>query len=222
MLLLIDTYNVLHVVGVLPPEIAGLDTSGLASLIIRSRWRDHECQLMCDGTPKGATAPESERVRICYAGPGGSADDAIAECVAESSSPRRITVVSNDREVQREARRRRCRVMSAETFLTQLVEDMKKSGSGGQNLSPPSQSVQEWVEEFELSDELDLKSAPPPPPPPPKPKPKPKQTEKKGERTNPEESGAPKSNSKEDLDSIDKIDMNDLIDEDGNWRGPES
>lgn len=218
MLLLIDTYNVLHVVGVLPPEIAGLDASGLASMLIRSRWRNDECRLMCDGTPKGSPAPESERVRICYAGPGGSADDAIAECVAESSSPRRITVVSNDREVQREARRRRCRVMSAETFLTQLVEDREKSAKGIQNLEPPSQSVQEWVEEFELSDELDLKSAPPPP----KPKPKPKPKEKKVERTNPKEAGSPKRSSTDDLDSIDKIDMNDLIDEEGNWRGPES
>ena len=37
--LLIDAYNVLHVVGVLPPDLAGIDLEELAILIAKSRFR---------------------------------------------------------------------------------------------------------------------------------------------------------------------------------------
>lgn len=208
MTLLIDTYNVLHVVGVLPPEIAGLDTSSLASLLIESRWRGEKCVLVCDGKPTGKPAPESKFIRICFAGPGVSADEVIAGFVKASSAPRRITVVSNDREVQRDARRRRCRIMSAETFLSLLSEDAEKST----NATPVSEqslgSVEDWVEEFNVADQLDLESTFPPKKDPPKLTPN-------SESKNTKES-------KSDLDSIDDLNMNDLIDEDGNWRGPDT
>jgi hypothetical protein len=48
----------------------------------------------------------------------------------ESSHPRRITVVSNDREVQRSARRRGARVLGAEAFLRQLAQDAAAAPRG--------------------------------------------------------------------------------------------
>ncbi len=56
--LLVDTYNVLHVTGVLPPELAGLEPMGLAELIARSRYRAREARLVCDGVKERATADE--------------------------------------------------------------------------------------------------------------------------------------------------------------------
>ena len=49
-----DAYNVLHVTGILPPEIAGPDLPALARLVARSRYTDRACWLVCDGAPPGA------------------------------------------------------------------------------------------------------------------------------------------------------------------------
>lgn len=126
-MLIVDTYNVLGVTGVLPPELAGLDAGGLAGLVGRSRWRRGGAVLVCDGTGggdrPGAEAWGDGDVRVVYAGAGRDADGHIRRMVLESTSPRRLTVVSSDRAVQRSARVRRCRVVDSATFLRGLVRD---------------------------------------------------------------------------------------------------
>ena len=104
--LIVDTYNVLHVVGVLPPDLAGIDTQGLIDLIGRSRYRGERAFLICDGrprerAPRGRFGPLSVR----YAGGGSTADELIEALIQTSSSPRRLTVVSSDRQIVRAARR---------------------------------------------------------------------------------------------------------------------
>ena len=47
--LLVDTLNVLHVTGVLPPELAGPEPADLAAWIERSRYRRQKVSLVCDG-----------------------------------------------------------------------------------------------------------------------------------------------------------------------------
>ena len=126
--LIVDTYNVLGVTGVLPPDLAGLDAGGLAALVGRSRWRRGGCVLVCDGTgggvQRGGGYEDHAGVRVVYAGPGRDADGHIRRLVLESSAPRRLTVVSSDRAVQRSARVRRCRVVDSPTFLRGLVRDV--------------------------------------------------------------------------------------------------
>jgi len=123
-MLVVDTYNVLHVTGVLPPDLAGLDAPDLAELVAASRWGRHHAVLVCDGTkPRGMRDAERGHVRVTYAGGGASADAHIERLLEDSSHPRRMTVVSNDRAVQRAARRRGAKVLGAEAFLRQLVAD---------------------------------------------------------------------------------------------------
>jgi uncharacterized protein YegJ (DUF2314 family) len=143
--LIIDTYNVLHVVGVLPPELAGIDTEGLVDLIGSSRYRHQAVTLACDGTPapggRGAAGGGRRggrragrapgRVSVRYSGSEATADDLIARLIRRSSIPRRLTVVSSDRAVQREARRRRCHVLSSEAFLRRLVADREARPRNG-------------------------------------------------------------------------------------------
>ena len=52
MLIIVDTYNVLHVVGVLPPEIAGVDTAGLIELLARSRYRGRRSRFRSQRTKR--------------------------------------------------------------------------------------------------------------------------------------------------------------------------
>jgi hypothetical protein len=123
---IVDTYNVLHVVGVLPPEEAGIDLPGLIRLIQHSRYRDERVELICDGTPREDVPPGKRRATIVrYSGPSRKADDVIAKMIRSSSIPKRLTIVSSDNEVIRVARKRRCRILASEVFLRQLANDVR-------------------------------------------------------------------------------------------------
>ena len=125
--LIIDTYNLLHVTGILPPEIAGIDVPGLIRLLHQSRYRHERIDLVCDGSPR-ADVPSGRAggVHIRYAGPGKEADGLIARMIQQSSSPRRLTVVSSDHAVQRAARVRKCRVLTSQVLLQQLALDAER------------------------------------------------------------------------------------------------
>lgn len=125
--LIVDTFNVLHQTGVLPPSLAGIDVAGLIELISRSRFRRRRARLVCDGT---STVPgdvgTGEHISIEFSGRGRSADDVIARHINRSSAPKRLTIVSSDREVQKAAKRRRCTVLRSDEFLRQLAMDVER------------------------------------------------------------------------------------------------
>jgi hypothetical protein len=167
-MLVVDAYNVLHVTGVLPPELAGLEVQELAELVAGSRWGRHQVALVCDGVrPKPPAArggverrapPVADRlpsgIGVHYAGPGASADALIARMVEESSHPRRLTIVSNDRAVQRSATRRRASILTADKWLHQLAADHARAPAKGRTkvrrdpgpLSPAQ--VDAWLRYF--------------------------------------------------------------------------
>jgi hypothetical protein len=164
MLILIDGCNLLHVEGILPPEVAGVDAAGLAALVAGSRYRREEAILVMDG-PRGGGGGR-DRVRVVASGAGRSADAWIAAMVDRSSSPRSILVVSSDREVQRHARRRRCRVLDAERFLRQIGEDAVSTRSGRRGGPLPRGHARQepldteaWIRAFGIA-EADLMTPP--------------------------------------------------------------
>lgn len=159
--LLVDAYNVLHVVGVLPPDLAGIDLEELAILISRSRFRGEEAVLVCDGVPKPHQVDETGRVHVRFAGAGVTADDLILRLVRGSSAPRRLTVVTSDREIAVNARRRRAGVISSESFLETLASD--RGGRDASGNTPPStatshvagrRQVEHWLRLFGVDEAL--------------------------------------------------------------------
>ncbi len=225
--LLLDTYNILHVVGVLPPEIAGIDTNGLARLLESSRWASQGCWLICDGTVKPGTQEGGGGVQIRFAGPGRTADEAIAQLVEKSSAPRSITVVSSDREVQRHARTRKCRVIDASEFLARLSEDVGRGPAARPSPAAPStpltgKAVRDWIRSFGVDDELNVQSSSPPKPPKaPRKTPVDPPTPDQDPPANPSNLMDAEGIDDVDLRSLDAFDMNDVIDEHGSWRGPD-
>ena len=124
--LIVDTYNVLHTTGVLPPDLAGMDLGRLVDAVAMSRYRTDAVTLVCDGVERpGRVAPARSGIRVHYAGHRRTADEVIGRMVDRSTAPRRLTVVSSDREVQRSARRRRCRTLSSADFLTAIAADLE-------------------------------------------------------------------------------------------------
>lgn len=163
MSLLVDTYNVLGVTGVLPPEVAGLDEESLARLISRSGFAGRKAALICDGVRSRDLAGRDgarglkrrvDGVDIIYAGGGRDADSLIERVIAEDSAPRRLLVVSSDRRVQKAAARRRCGVMSSEAFLRRLAADLAAPAPiVGRNvlreqIPLDTVSVTAWIREF--------------------------------------------------------------------------
>jgi hypothetical protein len=159
--LIIDAYNVLHTTGVLPPEIAGLDARGLSALVRAGRFRHERTTIVCDGVP-GEDSPTGREgpVVFRYSGGGATADDVIARMIRRSSIPRKLTIVSSDRAVLREARKRRCNTLTSEEFLRRLAEDHEQADSRqrrrrGPAAPPtplPDEEVDQWLEEFDIGD----------------------------------------------------------------------
>jgi hypothetical protein len=155
--LIVDTYNVLHVVGVLPPEEAGIDLPGLIRLIQHSRYRDERVELICDGSPREDVPPGKRRATVVrYSGPTRLADDVIMQMIRASTIPKRLTVVSLDHQVIRAARRRRCRVLASDVFLRQLANDVRVP-TLNQPIAPPpntvtSSEVKTWQKYFDIDD----------------------------------------------------------------------
>jgi predicted RNA-binding protein with PIN domain len=153
--LLVDAYNVLHVP--MPPALAGLDEAGLCTAIARSRFAGQSAVVVCDGRPKplGAEASPVESVQLLYSGVSRKADHVIMDMVARHSAPRRVLVVTNDREIRAAARRRRARLMHSEDFITRLASSLgQRAPAAGRAKPSPDDldddAVQRWIEEFGL------------------------------------------------------------------------
>src|SRR5947207_2370868 len=69
------------------------------------------------------------RITVHYSGGARIADAMIAELIAASSAPRRLQVVSSDREVQRSAQRREAGVVPSLEFCARLVRDLQAAAN---------------------------------------------------------------------------------------------
>lgn len=164
---LIDCYNLLHCE--MPASLAGLDERRLCDALARSPWVKQRVFVVCDGAvkPDGPAASGVPGVELVYSGGAASADDVIERMINDDSAPRRLTVVSNDRQIQKAARRRKARVMSCEHFIRALAgaagraakQQQKPRKSDGYMTSPQlaPHEVDEWMAEFgiELEENAD-------------------------------------------------------------------
>lgn len=131
-MLLIDTYNVLHQTGILPPDLAGPSLIEFVRLVRSSRFADRPLTFVCDGPqppPDEAWAALAAGTRLpprlVFSGVEKEADDIIEHLVRRHTAPRRLTVVSSDRRLVRVAEVRRCRHLYSEQFLGMLADDFR-------------------------------------------------------------------------------------------------
>ncbi len=150
--LVVDCYNVLHTD--MPAALAGLDESRLCRLLARTAWAGDGIVVVCDGSvkPHGPSHSPVPTVDLRYSGRGQSADDVITQMIRTSSAPRRLTVVSSDRQIQKAARRRRCRVIGRVEFVRLLAAAGGVFGEPthrGKLDGPLTQlEVQQWLKRF--------------------------------------------------------------------------
>lgn len=162
-MLVVDTYNVLHTTGVLPPELAGLETDDLLRLIARSRYARREVRLICDGLPAATpgidTRDDGRAIRrlgwaeVWYSGHAAQADDLIEQELLTASAARTWLVVSSDRRIRRAAARAGSRLLLSEVFLKQLVDDELKPSAPrlpafATDIPLDRYSLAHWLREF--------------------------------------------------------------------------
>ncbi len=122
---LIDGYNLYHAALKFGEEWARLVPLQMCCLVAEDMARmDDHATVIFDGTePRGRftkVAPP-DRVRIVYAGGGVEADTRIESIIGKNTAPRRLIVVSTDRQVRAAARRRRAQSLTAAQYLEALA-----------------------------------------------------------------------------------------------------
>ena len=152
---MIDTWNVLHQTGILPPEDAGIGIRGLANLVQKSRFQGCQMTLVCDGT-NVSEAISAPHVMCIFTGPHKSADDEIVERVKESSGARDILVISSDLAIIKAVRAAGAQCMKSQHFLQLLVNDSRlpeaKRTQRPSGLS--EQHANNWKTIFDIDDSL--------------------------------------------------------------------
>lgn len=164
-MLVLDAYNILHVTGVLPAEIAGIDVSGLIELVRVSRYGRDEIVVVCDGVRRDDAARSEGSVRVVFSGSDHEADDLIEGLLAKTPRSKRAIVVSTDARLRKAAGRHHARVLRSEVFLHQLAIDHAAHGRGvgpieRRHLRPEfavdlpldSASVARWAAEMGVGD----------------------------------------------------------------------
>ena len=153
---LIDGNNLMHAAAEPGPELARDALCELLAVLVASGQR---VRVVFDGAPPNAQT----ETRIAKTGVqaeyslGRSADELILKHIARDSAPRRLTVVSNDREIRKAAHRRRCIVVTSEDFARKLVRLSARQRFGApsaasepkeKHLGPTREQAQKWLREF--------------------------------------------------------------------------
>lgn len=156
---LIDGNNLIHAVGAIGPEVG---RQGLCRMLEQLTHRKERVCVVFDGAPPPEQMARQLRqgsVEAVFAAPR-TADEVVLELIANSSAPRRLTVVSTDREIRRAARRRRCQGQKSDQFARFLLQIQKDRPRDQQEPREKrrgltAEQTEAWLKEFRLDGQQD-------------------------------------------------------------------
>jgi predicted RNA-binding protein with PIN domain len=169
---IIDGYNLLHAMGILRGKVGpfGLQKARLGLLgLLHATYQERSPQVMvvfdAAHAPAGTSEEEEYKgIRIRWAVKDESADDVIESLIRGASTPTQLTVVTDDRQIQRAARRRRCRVCDCADFLEHAKRyrrERLQKVHPNESRKPDQLSEDEsqyWLRQFaDLEDHPDMK-----------------------------------------------------------------
>ncbi|NLX12360.1 MAG: NYN domain-containing protein [Phycisphaerales bacterium] len=166
MLTIIDGYNLLRGAASWGP-VKSLGQLNLCELL--GRWSvisGHKVTIIFDGgePPSGyGRQLQMTGIRVLYSGAGRSADELLIDEIRRCSAPRRLSVVSADREIRAAARRRRCREVDPEAFFASMCSRLAASKQHEIRTNEPDTKrrgldegdLHFWLTEFGLTGEDD-------------------------------------------------------------------
>jgi len=136
---------------------------GLCKLLTLLLPEDPKVHVVFDGPPPPAGHAQqidSIGIQVSYAHPR-SADDLILECINADTAPRRLNVVSSDREIRNAARKRRCPTIISQEFAKKLIaidraarqpDDTSHTEPDEKQHGLNDQQTRQWLDEFGLED----------------------------------------------------------------------
>ncbi len=136
MVYLIDGYNLLHRLGLVPgrtgPNGLGLARRRLLGLLHAARGeqtRDITVVFDAKQFPPGApTRLNVHGIEVRFAVRYPQADDLLEELIRQAEHPRELAVVSDDHRIQQAARRRGCVTVPCEEFMDRLGQTPRDPG----------------------------------------------------------------------------------------------
>ena len=156
---LIDGNNLIHALGAIGPDVG---RQGLCRILEPLASRGERVCVVFDGAPPPEQMAQQFHegpVEAVFAAPR-TADDVILERIADSSAPRRLVVVSTDREIRQAARRRRCQGHKSEPFAELLLRLERQQPridheppEKRHGLTP--EQTEAWLKEFQLDEGQD-------------------------------------------------------------------
>jgi predicted RNA-binding protein with PIN domain len=165
----IDGNNLLYAMH----EHAPVPSVGRETLVrVVERWAkrgDEKVTIVFDGPPpQGGLVRQmtSKRVEVRFAAPR-TADDVIIDLIGRDRAAGRLRIVTSDKAIRHEAKRRRCAHTDSASFVGEIFAG-EVPGSGTAHRSPepprgekpartPEHEVDDWIEYFDIDeDELGL------------------------------------------------------------------
>ncbi|GMU23859.1 MAG: hypothetical protein AMXMBFR13_39370 [Phycisphaerae bacterium] len=161
---LVDGFNLLHAARDAGPDEAVGQLRLCEWLAAWSQARRELVTVVFDGAqpPRGyAQQLRQTGIHVLHSGAGRPADDLIIEEIRRSTAPRRLRVVSSDRQIRKAARARGCRDSDSLTFFRQMWRGLhRKAPSAERSDEPPSglerlsrEERDSWLREFGFAPE---------------------------------------------------------------------
>src|SRR5262245_15037059 len=155
---LIDGYNLLHALGVLHGPVGPKDLERarrrLLGLLRRAHRESDDVTVVFDAAHAGrgaAAETEFDGIHVRFAVAHDQADDLIEEIIRTTSTPKQLVVVSDDRRLQRAARRRHCSARGCLDYLEDLKRKRQAPAQGKPHAEKHNGSLLEtehWLAEF--------------------------------------------------------------------------
>ncbi len=167
---LIDGYNLLHAMGVLGGRVGpqGLAKARLSLLGLLHGALDKDASSVtvvfdAANAPPGAINDQDHQgIHVRFALDHAQADDLIESMIRENPTKKQLTVVSDDRRIQKAARRGRCLAVGCLEFLEELNQRRRRRPSPptlqSEKMSSSRKDLEMWTKEFaHLDDEKEMK-----------------------------------------------------------------
>jgi uncharacterized protein len=160
---LIDGYNLMHAAGMLgrnrgPGSLQRARAALFRFLAAALPEPERNATTVVFDAPAASPGlpgdEEFQGIRVRYAVGYDSADSLMAELIRKDPAPRRLVVVSGDREVQRSARRRRAAAIDSERWVEQLRRQRQnptdtESDADHKPTAPMTEAeIDAWIDAF--------------------------------------------------------------------------
>jgi predicted RNA-binding protein with PIN domain len=156
-MLIIDGHNLLHSIYKMEEDSESINDVGLSRIIGRYlKLTGQKGEIIFDGTgPRDKDIFDSiDGVEILFAGIGTDTDTVIEGKIKVNTAPKRLTIVSSDRRLQRAARARKATSIKSEDFWIsvqkQLNKKRPKKEPTGKRQGLSESETNQWLEIFGL------------------------------------------------------------------------